>query len=142
MLLLLRTQKGKREILLQKRQNTGYADGMWDCGASGHVEEGETMRVAMAREAAEELGLSLSYADLHFATFVHKTSPDGTTYINVFFYAECGEAQPRICEPDKCAALRWFPLDALPETLLADRKAALENFRAGIPYSEFGWTMR
>ena len=59
--------------------------------------------------------------------------------MNVFFCADCGEAKPQICEPEKCAELRWFPLDALPETLLADRRAALKNFRAGVPYSEFGW---
>ena len=81
MLFLLRERNGRQEILLQKRRNTGYADGMWDCG----------------------------------------------------------EAKPQICEPEKCAELRWFPLDALPETLLADRRAALKNFRAGVPYSEFGW---
>ena len=49
MLLLLRERNGRQEILLQKRRNTGYADGMWDCGAAGHVEAGETMRAAMAR---------------------------------------------------------------------------------------------
>ena len=38
MLLLLRERNGRQEILLQKRRNTGYADGMWDCGAAGHVE--------------------------------------------------------------------------------------------------------
>lgn len=139
MLFLVREQNGKREILLQKRQNTGYADGMWDCGAAGHVEMGETMRMAMIREAAEELGVTLSPADVWFATLTHKTSPDGTAYVNIFFCAECGEAEPRICEPEKCAELRWFSLDALPENLLEDRRAALENFRRGIPYSEFGW---
>lgn len=139
MLFLLRERNGRQEILLQKRRNTGYADGMCDCGAAGHVEAGETMRAAMGREAAEELGLAFSPADVRFATLTHKTSPDGTTYVNVFFCADCGEAKPQICEPEKCAELRWFPLDALPETLLADRRAALENFRAGVPYSEFGW---
>lgn len=127
MLFLLRERNGRQEILLQKRRNTGYA------------EAGETMRAAMAREAAEELGLAFSPADVRFATLTHKTSPDGTTYVNVFFCADCGEAKPQICEPEKCAELRWFPLDALPETLLADRRAALKNFRAGVPYSEFGW---
>lgn len=139
MLFLMRERNGKREILLQKRQNTGYADGMWDCGAAGHVEMGETMRAAMVREAAEELGITLSPADVRFATLTHKASPDGTAYVNAFFCAECGEEEPHIGEPEKCAELRWFQLGALPENLLEDRRAALENFRRGIPYSEFGW---
>lgn len=56
MLLLLREVEGNRQILLQKRQNTGFADGKWECGATGHVEAGESMRLALAREAKEELG--------------------------------------------------------------------------------------
>lgn len=38
-LMLIRDTKDGEEILLQKRQNTGYADGYYDLSASGHVEE-------------------------------------------------------------------------------------------------------
>ena len=34
MLMLIRENNGKEEILLQKRKNTGYMDGYWDCSAS------------------------------------------------------------------------------------------------------------
>ncbi len=34
MLMLIREHNGKEEILLQKRKNTGYMDGYWDCSAS------------------------------------------------------------------------------------------------------------
>ena len=44
------------EVLLQRRQNTGYMDGFWVAGAAGHVEPGETARHAAVREAREELG--------------------------------------------------------------------------------------
>ena len=33
-LMLTRENNGKEEILLQKRKNTGYMDGYWDCSAS------------------------------------------------------------------------------------------------------------
>jgi 8-oxo-dGTP pyrophosphatase MutT (NUDIX family) len=46
-----------REVLLQRRQNTGYQDGRWVAGAAGHVELGETAAVAAAREAIEEIGV-------------------------------------------------------------------------------------
>ena len=42
-LLSRRNVKGSMEYLLQKRQNTGFADGMWDFSASGHVEKDEPM---------------------------------------------------------------------------------------------------
>lgn len=42
-LLVRKNANGDTEYLLQKRQNTGFADGMWDFSASGHVEKGEPM---------------------------------------------------------------------------------------------------
>ena len=39
MLILGRWNHGKLEILLQKRQNTGYMDGYYDFAASGHIEK-------------------------------------------------------------------------------------------------------
>ncbi len=138
-LFLLREKDGAEQILLQKRRNTGYADGLWDVSVSGHVEAGEPLKAALIREAAEELGIRVEYPDVAFATMTHKATENGPTYYNVFFCVRRFAGEPQICEPEKCAEIRWFPLDALPETLLADRRAALENFRAGVPYSEFGW---
>ena len=43
MLILEREADGRRELLLQRRQNTGYADGLWDVAVSGHLEEGESL---------------------------------------------------------------------------------------------------
>lgn len=50
MLMLIRENNGKEEILLQKRKNTGYMDGHWDCSASrtcrkyGKYENGNAKR--------------------------------------------------------------------------------------------------
>ena len=140
MLFLLR----EREVLLQKRQNTGYADGMWDFACSGHVDGGESMRQAMAREAREELGVRILPQNLEFATLTHKNTPgdpDGV-YYNGYFSARSYVGEPQVNEPEKCAELRWFPLDKLPEELLPDRRAALENYLAGVPYSEMGWEVQ
>jgi 8-oxo-dGTP pyrophosphatase MutT (NUDIX family) len=46
------------QVLLSKRANTGYEDGNYGL-VSGHVESNETLREAMVREAAEEVGLTL-----------------------------------------------------------------------------------
>ncbi|WP_245544781.1 NUDIX domain-containing protein [Mobilicoccus pelagius] len=45
------------EVLLQRRQNTGYMDSHWVAGAAGHIEPGETARHAAVREALEEIGV-------------------------------------------------------------------------------------
>ena len=55
---LLRDSDKGQEILLQKRHNTGYMDGMWDCSVAGHVENGESMKMALLREAKEEIGIN------------------------------------------------------------------------------------
>ena len=58
-LILIRNNNGKEEILLQKRKNTGYMDGYYDLGASGHVENKETMKMALIRETKEEIGINI-----------------------------------------------------------------------------------
>lgn len=139
MLFLCRKESGREQILLQKRCNTGYGDGMWDCGTSGHVEDGESMKAAMVREAKEELGIVIQYEDVHFATFTHKNTPGGAIYYNTFFYVNRYKGEPRIMEPEKCSDLQWFYLEELPENLLEDRKKALSNYKNRVPYSELGW---
>ena len=38
--------------------------------------------------------------------------------IDFFFTARSWTGEPRIVEPDKCADLRWCPLDALPDPVV------------------------
>lgn len=140
MLLLTRELKGETQVLLQKRRNTGYADGMWDCGCSGHVEEGEPMSAAMLREAREELGIAIRPERLRFATMIHKyTRETGIVYYNGFFTASEYQGTLKRNEPEKCEELRWFSVNCLPPSLLEDRKEAIGHFFSGIPYSEYGW---
>ncbi len=140
MLFLMRKTEKGTEILLQKRQNTGYGDGMWDCAASGHVEAGESMKAALIREAGEELNIRLSWEQITFATLTHKYIPKSTgSYYNAYFAASQYEGEPIINEPHKCSALEWFNVNSLPSDILPDRKEALENYFSHIPYDELGW---
>jgi len=50
-------------VLFQLRKNTGYCDGMWSL-VSGHVEDGECATSGMIREAHEEIGITLSTAQI------------------------------------------------------------------------------
>lgn len=124
-------------VLLQRRLNTGYMDGCWDCGASGHVETGESMRQAMVREAREELGVEIAVDDLEFATMTHKYAlDDGRGYVNVYFIAHRYRGEPCIMEPNKCAEIAWFSIQQLPVDLIADRRQAWENFHQAVMYDE------
>lgn len=59
-------------VLLQKRINTGYKDGWYDLGTSGHLEENESLEAAMQRELLEELGISVSLDNIQFSSLIHK----------------------------------------------------------------------
>ena len=139
-LLLFKEIDGKKKVLLQRRQNTGFADGLWDFSCSGHVEHGESMVKAVIREAEEELGIGIFHDDVKFMLFVHKRENDiDLTYYNAYFACEVYIGEPHICESDKCSQLEWFDWEELPNDLIDDRKKAAQAISGGVHYVEFGW---
>lgn len=138
--MLLKTDCGKKMVLLQRRQNTGFMDGFWDLSCSGHVEYGESMTQAAAREAKEELGVTVSPDKLNFFVLVHKREKErDLTYYNAYFVCTEFSGEPFIAEPEKCSELKWFELDNLPDDLINDRKQAVKAYLNGKSYIEFGW---
>lgn len=135
--LIIRESQGRRQILLHRRCNTGYMDGLWDIAASGHVDENETATQAAARECAEEIGIMVSPDDLEFAHLSHRLgSNGGRTYYDIYFYVRRFSGTPSIMEEDKCSELGWFDLARLPEDLIDIRRADLESCMACVLYSE------
>ena len=137
---LMRRFDGKVQVLLQLRQNNWKA-GYWDASAAGHVDEDECMTSCMIREAREEIGVEIDNKDVDFIVTMHSNfkGEGGAIYYDVFFFVEKWKGEPRISEPDKIAELKWFDVDGLPENILQDRKKAIQNYRDGIHYSEYGW---
>ncbi|MFJ6014111.1 trifunctional class I SAM-dependent methyltransferase/NUDIX hydrolase/VOC family protein [Streptomyces sp. NPDC092952] len=119
------------EVLLARRAGTGYADGLLHA-PSGHVEDGEDVREAMIREAAEEIGVELGPEELRVALVMQHRGPGGAPRTGWFFEAEYDPARPPDNrEPDKCSELGWFPLHALPDDMVAYCRAGLDGYRAG-----------
>jgi 8-oxo-dGTP pyrophosphatase MutT (NUDIX family) len=123
---------GGREVLLQLRRGTGYMDEHWAAAVAGHVERGETVFAAAAREAVEEAGIT----DVELVPWcaMQRTGPDGLPIderVDYFFTATSWSGTPRIVEPDKCADLRWFNLDALPTPVVPHELRVLDTLRAG-----------
>jgi len=56
--------KKDNQILLMRRQGSGYYDG-WYSVPAGHVESGELPIDALLRETKEELGIELDRDDVH-----------------------------------------------------------------------------
>jgi 8-oxo-dGTP diphosphatase len=123
---------GGREVLLQLRSGTDYMDGHWAAAAAGHVERGESVYDAAAREAAEEIDVGDLVLEPWCAMQRTGVGDDPLDErVDYFFTATSWSGTPRIVEPEKCADLRWFPLDALPDPLVPHELRVLESLRAG-----------
>ncbi len=116
--------------LLLGRRKGAYGAGEWGL-PGGHLEQGETMVLAAARELAEETSLTAS----GFA-FANLTNDNNSIehYIEVGFVAEGLAGEVALMEPDKCSEWRWFPLDALPPDIFSGHRAQIASFRKGVPF--------
>lgn len=122
-------------VLLMRRAGTGFFDGLFSL-PGGHVEAGESVRAAAARELREETGLVVDTADLRFCGVVHRLSD--TNRIDFFVAASRWQGEARVLEPHKCDALDWFDGGALPAALVPYVREALAA-GAGPWIIELGW---
>jgi 8-oxo-dGTP pyrophosphatase MutT (NUDIX family) len=132
-LVLIQDQK----VLLQRRYQTGWMDGMY-AFAAGHIESQETAIQAMAREAKEEIDITIGEDGLTVAHILQRYAGN-REYFDVYLTATAWEGEPKICEPDKSDDLKWFELDALPENMVPYDKQALECIQKNISYSTYGY---
>ncbi len=124
------------QVLLSRRYQTGWQDGQYSVPA-GHVEAGETVTAAAIREAAEELGVVITPADLAVVHVMHRRSDDER--VDFFCHVRSWAGEIVNGEPDKCDDLRWCAMLALPENLIPYIRHALACWQAELSYSEFGW---
>ncbi len=127
-------------VLLSLRRHTGYADGLWGVVA-GHLDGDETVFAAMRREAREEVGMALAPDGLAVVGIMHRRAegPDGRERLDFFLAIDRWSGSIVDLEPEKCAALAWYPLDDLPEALVPYVRRALENYRQRRWFDSFGW---
>lgn len=137
-LILTKDVDGKKYILLQERSNTGILDGYFDVSCSGHLEEGETVKQALIREAKEEIGIDIKMDDLIYSSTIH-AELDSIPYLLICFNANDYEGDPVIMEEDKCSRLEWFDIEELPDNLDETRKIMINNYQNNNFYSEYGF---
>ena len=123
-------------VFLIRRANTGFGDGLYSVPA-GHVDDGELIADAAAREAKEEAGIMVDRSSLVFAHMVHvrKLTPELTDRMQVFFVCMSWEGEPQNLEPEKCDHADWFPISALPTNMVRYVAQALEGFPSGVYFS-------
>lgn len=127
------------EILMLRRANTGYMDGMYSFVA-GHVELGESVTQALVREAQEEAGVVVALVDLRFVHTCHRKSQDDLIYHDFFFRASRWAGDITNMEPDRCGDLSWFSRNRLPENTIPYIRDVIEMiYSHNQPFSEYNW---
>ncbi|MFZ5828354.1 MAG: NUDIX hydrolase [Bacillota bacterium] len=124
------------QVLLLRRYNTGYEDGNYSVIA-GHLDGGEQTWSAMLREAREEAGIEIPREALQPVGVMHRRANDER--IDFFFAASDWSGEIVNREPEKCDELAFHPLNSLPPNVIPYVRRALENYRAGRWFDEFGW---
>jgi 8-oxo-dGTP diphosphatase len=130
--------KKDNKLLLARRFNTGYGDGLYALPGGG-VDGNETILQAVIREAQEELAITLRQKDLQVLHVSHIRYPSKTETIRFFIVVDKWDGEIINNEPGKCDDIRWFELNKLPENLLDPIEHVLEKISQGRFYSEFGW---
>lgn len=125
------------KILLLRRTRTGYEDGNYSVPA-GHLDGGEPVLLAAAREAREETGVELDAEAARVVGVMHRRSNDER--IDFFVTATRWSGDIHNAEPHKCDDLTWFPLDALPANTIPYIRQAIANYRQRRWFDSFGWT--
>lgn len=124
-----------RKILLARRQNTGFADGLLHV-PSGHLDGGENIINAMIREANEELGIKVQPKDLQLVHIMHERMVDER--IHIFFELRKWSGKLFNAEPHKCKELIWVDISKLPKDMVLYTRTAINAYNKGKLYSLYG----
>lgn len=100
------------KVLLGKRLQGRAAD-TWGF-PGGHVEVGEQLAAAAARELQEETGLIAD--SLEFIGVANYPEQE-SHWVHINFLVTQWRGELQNLEPDVCGEWKWFPLGALPENI-------------------------
>lgn len=120
-------EDGEGRILLQLRSD----DPSW-AYAGGSVELDEAVEEAAKRELYEETGLCadrLELLGIFSGKEMHYTYPNGDEVSNVDVVFLCREYTGELkCQAGEVEALRFFPIDALPDAIFRPNRPALQAY--------------
>lgn len=104
------------EVFLAQRGHAASNErGCWEF-PGGRVEFGERLQDAICREFVEEYGMQIEIEQL-LHVVDHILADEGQHWVSPTYIAHHVGGEPTIHEADKCAAIGWFALDALPMPL-------------------------
>lgn len=118
-------------VLLGKRKNS-HGEGEF-AGPGGHVEFGESLEEAVARETMEETGVTIK--DIVFLTVSNLLIWDGKHYLDFGFKAAWEAGEPEVKEPEKCSDWNWYDPKDLPSPLFPNVPIYFNALTTGTTYN-------
>ena len=125
------------EVLLLKRQNTGFQDGNWSVVA-GRMDGNEEVVAAAIREAKEEAGVDIKPEQIEIVGMMHRKNTT-SEWVDFFLKAHDWQGEITNMEPEKCEQLKWFPVSELPSTMISYIRVAVEHKQEGLWFESIGW---
>ena len=116
---IIRKKEGRVQILLQKRsQNKDSFPGKFDTSSAGHIQAGDEPLESALRELKEELGISATPEQLHFAgTFPISFAKEfhGKMFRDeeiafVYIYQEPVNTAELVLQTEEVEEVQWFDL--------------------------------
>jgi len=118
----------RNEVFLARRGEKAKNErGLWEC-PGGSVEFGETLAAALTREMREEYGIDIAVGEL-LDVVDHILPAEGQHWVSPSFLCRILSGEPRILEPEKCTAIGWFALDALPANVTLASQNSLATLK-------------
>ena len=92
----------------------------------GHLEFGEGLEAAAAREVFEETGVKVK--NIRFGALTNDYFKDQAKhYISIWMIADYDSGEPSVKEPNKFINPRWVSFDAIPKPLFHPWKQLLKS---------------
>lgn len=125
------------EVLLLKRQNTGFADGKWSVVA-GRMDGNEEVIAAAIREAKEEAGVDIEPSEIKVVGVMHRKNTS-SEWFDFYLLVNSWKGEITNVEPHKCEELRWFHVKELPDNIIPYIRSAVERSHEQMWFESHGW---
>jgi 8-oxo-dGTP diphosphatase len=116
--------------LLLGLRTASFGAGTWGL-PGGHLEQGETILEAAARELAEEAGIIAK--SMRIVT-IGDPIPENNFHLQIGVAIESWNGEPKIVAPEECSQLLFFPLDNLPSPIFVSSEYIIQKFVKGMLY--------